>query len=259
MSLIGVIAPDSSKDLTPHSLSSTVPTSAPPPPPPPKNAARMLALALAESAQQVSIQSQSRSSEPPTPVSSLQSQEASDFQDLPHPLVPLFQNSSEERTERRSSPPPNSTAPTVTTASSNPSTSSPQIKLQPLELASMITKPSDSAKSTRSPPHIDSTPPDTPLYKCAPLSSSVSLTSPTRKSPERQQPVAGQVPVHTNSSSSTPATTPSGSCKDTGVLLQPVLEVSVISYQFDYVDWCLHIVRVIICRYYPAVSMIQIE
>ncbi|XP_040007436.1 rho GTPase-activating protein 32 isoform X2 [Xiphias gladius] len=221
----GVIAPDSSKDLTPHSLSSTVPTSAPPPPPPPKNAARMLALALAESAQQVSIQSQSRSSEPPTPVSSLQSQEASDFQDLPHPLVPLFQNSSEERTERRSSPPPNSTAPTVTTASSNPSTSSPQIKLQPLELASMITKPSDSAKSTRSPPHIDSTPPDTPLYKCAPLSSSVSLTSPTRKSPERQQPVAGQVPVHTNSSSSTPATTPSGSCKDTGVLLQPVLEV----------------------------------
>ncbi|XP_040907185.1 rho GTPase-activating protein 32 isoform X2 [Toxotes jaculatrix] len=225
----GVITPDSSKDLTSHSLSSTAPTSAPPPPPPPKNAARMLALALAESAQQVSTQSQSRSSEPPTPVSSLQPQEASIFQDLPRALVPQFQASSEERAEPGSSPTPNGTAPTVTTASSYPSTSSPPVKLQPLELTSMVTKPSDSTKSSRSPPgaqpHTDSTPPDTPLYKCAPLSSSVSLTSPTRKSPERQHPVTGQVPVHTSSSSSTPATTPSGNCKDTVVLPQPVPEV----------------------------------
>ncbi|XP_071316708.1 rho GTPase-activating protein 32 isoform X3 [Trachinotus anak] len=220
----GVVAPDSSKDLTPHSLSSTAPTSAPPPPPPPKNAARMLALALAESAQQVSMQSQSRSSEPPTPVSSLQSQEASNFQDLAHPPVPHFQTSSEERAEQGSSPPPNSSIPTVPTAPPCP-ISSPPVTVQP----ALVTMSPESQKSSRSPPgaqpHADATPPDTPLYKGAPLSSSVSLTSPTRKSPERQQPVAGQVPVHTSSSSSTPATTPSGSCKDAGVLVQPVPEV----------------------------------
>ncbi len=224
-------------DLTPRSLSSTIPTTAPPPPPP-KNAARMLALALAESAQQVSIQSQSQASELPTPVSPLQPQEASNFQDSPHPLVPHFQTSSEEGGGRGSSPPPNSTAPTVTAASSYPATSSPTIKQQPLELTSTITKPSDSTKSSITPPGTqpatDSTPPDTPLYKCAPLPSSTSLTSPTRKSPERQQPVTGQVPVRTSSSSTTPATTPSNSCKGTGVLPQPVPEVSVLSV--SYVD-----------------------
>lgn len=233
MSLLGVVASDSSKDLTPRSLSSAAPTTAPPPPPP-KNAARMLALALAESAQQVSIQSQSRSSEPPTPVSPLQLQEASIFQDSPHPLAPHFQTSSEEGAGRGSSPPPNGTAATVTPASSYPPTSSPTTKQQPLELTSTIAKPSDSAKSSTAPPgtqpETHSTPPDTPLYKCAPLPSSTSLTSPTRKSPERQQPVTGQVPVRTSSSSTTPATTPSGSCKDTGVLPQPVPEVSVISF-----------------------------
>ncbi|XP_042286919.1 rho GTPase-activating protein 32 isoform X2 [Thunnus maccoyii] len=218
----GVVAPDSSKDLTPRSLSSSAATSAPPPPPP-KNAARMLALALAESAQQVSIQSNSRSSEPPTPVSPLQPQEAFDFQDMPGlPLIPQFQTSSDEGAGRGSSPPPNFTAPTDTTASSYPSTSSPPIKQQQLELTSTITKPSDSAKSSTTPtgtqPETVSTPPGTPLHKCTPLSSSNSLVSPTRKSPDRQQPVTGQVPLHTSSTSSTPATTPSGSCKDSGVL-----------------------------------------
>ncbi|XP_070699873.1 rho GTPase-activating protein 32 isoform X1 [Pempheris klunzingeri] len=225
----GVVAPDSSKDLTPRSLSSTAPITAPPPPPPPKNAARMLALALAESAQQVSTQSHSRLSEPPTPVSPLPPQEASDFQESPHPLVPHFPTSTEEGAGRESSPPPNSTAPTVTPASYYPSTSSPSTKQQPLESTSTITKPSDSAKSPTTPPgaqpDTDSTPPDTALYKCAPLPSSTSLTSPIRKSPERQLPVTGQVPVCTSSSSTTPATTPSGSCKDTGVLAQPVPEV----------------------------------
>uniref|UniRef100_A0A8D3BJR0 Rho GTPase-activating protein 32 n=1 Tax=Scophthalmus maximus TaxID=52904 RepID=A0A8D3BJR0_SCOMX len=187
VSLIGLVALDSSEDLPPHSLSSTAPTSAPPPPPPPKNAARMLALALAESAQQVSIQSQARSSEPPTPVSSLQSQDASDFQDSPHPLLLHFQTPSEERAEQGC---PSATA--VSAASSYPYTSSPPFK-QPLL---------DAAKFSRSPPgtqpRSDSTLPDTPLYKCAPLSSSTSRTSPSRKCPERQQAVAGQVPVHSS-------------------------------------------------------------
>ncbi|KAM9348972.1 rho GTPase-activating protein 32 [Symphorus nematophorus] len=223
----GVIAPDSSKDLTPRSLSSTAPTAAPPPPP--KNAARMLALALAESAQQVSIQSQSRSSEPPTPVSPPQPQEVSSSQGSPHPLALHFQMCSEEGAARGGSPPPNSTAPIVSPASSYPSTSSPTIKPQPLESTSTITKLPDSAKSTTTPPDAqperDSTPPDTPLYKCAPLPTSTSPASPPRKSPERQQPVTGQIPVHTSPSTNTAATTPSGSCKDTGVLPQPAPEV----------------------------------
>ncbi|KAM7398607.1 hypothetical protein PAMA_006491 [Pampus argenteus] len=222
----GVVALDSSKDLTPRSFSSSAPTSAPPPPPP-KNAARMLALALAESAQQVSIQSQSRSSEPPTPVSPLQSQEAFDFQDLPGlPLVPHFQTSSEEGARGGSSPPPTFTAPTDTTSSSYPSTSNSPIKQ--LE----ITKPLDGAKSSTTPPGTQpeavSTPSGSPLYKGTPLSISSSLISPTRKSPDRQQPVIGQVPVHASTAGSTPVTTPSSSCKDTGVSAappQPVPEV----------------------------------
>lgn len=217
MSLLGAVAPDSLKDLTPRSIRSTAPTTAPPPPPPPKNAARMLALALAESAQQVTIQSKSWSSEPPTPVSPPQPQEASNFHNSPYPMV---QTSSEKRAERGSSLLPKSTA---TPVSSYPTTSSP-------ELPSTFTKQTDSAKSSRAPPgtlpETDSTPPDTPLYKCGPLPSSTSLTSPTRKSPEKQQPVTAQVPTHTSSSSNTPATTPSISCKDTGVLPQPAPKVS---------------------------------
>uniref|UniRef100_A0A8C2WMY6 Rho GTPase-activating protein 32 n=1 Tax=Cyclopterus lumpus TaxID=8103 RepID=A0A8C2WMY6_CYCLU len=218
-----VVAPDSSKDLTPRSLSTTAPTSAPPPPPPPKNAARMLALALAESAQQVSIQSQSRSSEPSTPVSPLHPQETSNSQDSTHPLFPHLRTPSEEGAGRGSSPPPNSGALGVAPVSAHPSTSSPTFKQQPLEATSTITKPSDSTKSSTTPPGTrpgtDSSSPDTSFYKCAPLPST-SLTSPIRKSPERPQPVAGQLPVCTSSSSTTLATFPSGSCKDTGVLPQ---------------------------------------
>ncbi|CAJ1064669.1 rho GTPase-activating protein 32 isoform X2 [Xyrichtys novacula] len=222
----GVIALDSSKDLTPRFPCSAAPSTAPPPPPP-KNAARMLALALAESAQQVSIHS--RSSEPPTPVSSLQPQEESDLQDPTHPLVQHFQTSLEDRAERGNSLPPNSTSPAVTKTSSYPSASSPTTKAQPLELTSTVTKPPVSAKPSTAPPgpqpETNSSPPDTPFYKCAPLPSSTSLTSPTRKSPERQQSVPAQVPVHTSSSNNTPATTPSSSCEDPGVSPQPVPEV----------------------------------
>ncbi|XP_029375182.1 rho GTPase-activating protein 32 isoform X2 [Echeneis naucrates] len=217
----GVVALDSSKDLKPYSLSSTAPTSAPPPPPP-KNAARMLALALAESAHQVSIHSQSSSSEPPKLLPFQQSQEATKSQDLPH-FPP-----SGESAEQGSSPPPNNTAPTVDPVPSAP-TSSPPVKLQPTELTNTVPKSSDSPKPPRSPPRTqprgDPSPPDTPLYKCTTLSSSVSPTSPTKRSPERQQPVVGHIPVHTSSCISIPSTTPAGSCKDTGVLPQPVPEV----------------------------------
>ncbi|XP_068456040.1 rho GTPase-activating protein 32 isoform X2 [Clinocottus analis] len=224
----GLVAPDSSKDLTLRSLSTTAPTTAPPPPPP-KNAARMLALALAESAQQVSIQSQSRSSEPSTPASTLLPHEASNSQDSTHPPFPHLRTPSKEGAGRGSSPPPNSGAPAVAPASAHPSASSPTFKQQPLEVTSTITKPSDGTKSSATPPGTqpgkDSSPPDTSFYKCAPLPSSTSLPSPTRRSPERQQPVAGQLPVRTSSSSTTLATIPTGSCKDTGVLPQLVAEV----------------------------------
>uniref|UniRef100_A0A8D3BWE5 Rho GTPase-activating protein 32 n=1 Tax=Scophthalmus maximus TaxID=52904 RepID=A0A8D3BWE5_SCOMX len=148
VSLIGLVALDSSEDLPPHSLSSTAPTSAPPPPPPPKNAARMLALALAESAQQVSIQSQARSSEPPTPVSSLQSQDASDFQDSPHPLLLHFQTPSEERAEQGC---PSATAVSAVQPQPQPQTQvqpqpqpqpQPQTQVQPQPQPQMLSKAS---------------------------------------------------------------------------------------------------------------------
>uniref|UniRef100_A0A667ZWJ5 Rho GTPase-activating protein 32 n=1 Tax=Myripristis murdjan TaxID=586833 RepID=A0A667ZWJ5_9TELE len=206
----GVVALESSKDPSPGSLSS-MPSLSAPPPPPPKNAARMLALALAESAQQASIQSQIRSSEPPAPVSPLPPQEASEILDSSLPPVPQLQAPSKEGTASGSSPAPNATPQTPATAS-YPATSSPPGKWQLPESTSMITKPSNSAKSSTTPPgkrqEIDPTPPNTPLYPCAPLSTSVSQVSPTRKSPERQQSVTGQIPVSTSSSGTTPATTP---------------------------------------------------
>uniref|UniRef100_A0A1A8UHW3 Rho GTPase-activating protein 32 n=1 Tax=Nothobranchius furzeri TaxID=105023 RepID=A0A1A8UHW3_NOTFU len=208
----GVLPPDSSEDLTPCSLGSSVP----PPPPPPKNAARMLALALTESAQQVSVQSQSCSSEPLIPVSpSLLLQETSNFQDFSHHLSQQFQAASEGGARATSSPPDNN--PTlITTSSSYSFTSSPPVNFQPLEGASQA-KPPDSAAL----PDIQQEPPTTPPHKCSQLQRSSSLRSPTR-SPERQQPVPASIPVQSVPSTA-PATTTSGSCSH--ILLQPVSEV----------------------------------
>lgn len=227
VSLLGVVVPDSSKDLTPCPVSSAAPTTAPPPPPP-KNAARMLALALAESAQQVSIQSHSQSSEPLMLMSPPQPQETSDFQDLTNSLA---QTSTDKGEGRESCTPPNSAAPAVIPASYPIASSPPVIKQQPPELPSTMSKPSDSAKSSTAPPgtqpETDSTSPNTPIsvYKCAPLPSSTSLAALTSKSRERQQPVAAQIPVNTTLSNITLVTSPGSSCKDT-VLPQSLPEVS---------------------------------
>uniref|UniRef100_A0A1A8BL52 Rho GTPase activating protein 32 n=1 Tax=Nothobranchius kadleci TaxID=1051664 RepID=A0A1A8BL52_NOTKA len=208
----GVLPPDSSEDLTPCSLGSSVP----PPPPPPKNAARMLALALIESAQQVSVQSQSCSSEPLIPVSpSLLLQETSNFQDFSHHLSQQFQAASEGGARATSSPPDNN--PTlITTSSSYSFTSSPPVNFQPLEGASQAKPPGSAAL-----PDIQQEPPTTPPHKCSQLQRSSSLRSPTR-SPERQQPVPASIPVQSVPSTA-PATTTSGSCSH--ILLQPVSEV----------------------------------
>uniref|UniRef100_A0A667ZHB1 Rho GTPase-activating protein 32 n=1 Tax=Myripristis murdjan TaxID=586833 RepID=A0A667ZHB1_9TELE len=130
--LPGVVALESSKDPSPGSLSS-MPSLSAPPPPPPKNAARMLALALAESAQQASIQSQIRSSEPPAPVSPLPPQEASEILDSSLPPVPQLQAPSKEGTASGSSPAPNATPQTPATASYPSQTQiHPQTQTQPL-------------------------------------------------------------------------------------------------------------------------------
>lgn len=192
--LLGVLTPDSSTDLTPRPLSSAAPTSAPPPPPPPKNAARMLALALAESAQQVSVQSPSQSSGPPTPVSSVQPQ-VSNFGELSHPLTLQLQIAAEEGERTGTSPPAYSSATTVITSSCDLTSAS----LQPSESTSSTTRPSESA-TTRT----GSTPPNTPPYKCVELPSSTSVTSPARKSPERRQLISRQPPGHSSSSGATP-------------------------------------------------------
>uniref|UniRef100_A0A667ZA44 Rho GTPase-activating protein 32 n=1 Tax=Myripristis murdjan TaxID=586833 RepID=A0A667ZA44_9TELE len=127
-----VVALESSKDPSPGSLSS-MPSLSAPPPPPPKNAARMLALALAESAQQASIQSQIRSSEPPAPVSPLPPQEASEILDSSLPPVPQLQAPSKEGTASGSSPAPNATPQTPATASYPSQTQiHPQTQTQPL-------------------------------------------------------------------------------------------------------------------------------
>ncbi|XP_034034794.1 rho GTPase-activating protein 32 isoform X2 [Thalassophryne amazonica] len=211
----GVVAPDSSKDTTPHSLCSAAPHSfPPPPPPPPKNAARMLALAMAESAQQVSVQS--RSSEPSTPVSPLQSQDTLNFQDSPlHPLT-HFQSPCEEEGGRGGSPLPNAAVLPIT--SPYASILIQDNKRQLSEATSMTTKNSDSTK-------LDASPLDTPLYQCAPVVvNSVSQISPSRKSPEKVKTFTGQATLHTSSSDTTPATTPSDSYTSSAGLPQPLPE-----------------------------------
>ncbi|TSQ12685.1 Rho GTPase-activating protein 32 [Bagarius yarrelli] len=69
-----------------------------PPRPQPKNTARMLALELAESAQQATILSQRNSSEPPTPVTLLRPQEFFETLDMPSVSLHKLQTSQEETT-----------------------------------------------------------------------------------------------------------------------------------------------------------------
>uniref|UniRef100_A0A8C2D2K9 Rho GTPase activating protein 32b n=1 Tax=Cyprinus carpio TaxID=7962 RepID=A0A8C2D2K9_CYPCA len=98
----GTVALDSPKGNVPVSSVSLIP-----PPPPPKNAARMLALALAESAQQATILSQMLSSGPPTPVSSIRPQELLETMDWPLPPSLPSQTSLKEATvevSKRSAP-----------------------------------------------------------------------------------------------------------------------------------------------------------
>uniref|UniRef100_A0A8C6TQ38 Rho GTPase-activating protein 32 n=1 Tax=Neogobius melanostomus TaxID=47308 RepID=A0A8C6TQ38_9GOBI len=113
-----VASSDSSKEVPPRSLSAAAPATAPPPPP--KNAARTLALALAESSQQVSAQSHS---EPPTPVTPVMPMTpvTPSPQDCPALLQPL-QTATDRKPEPESFPPMTCAALNTTTVLSQPVT-----------------------------------------------------------------------------------------------------------------------------------------
>uniref|UniRef100_A0A673H054 Rho GTPase-activating protein 32 n=1 Tax=Sinocyclocheilus rhinocerous TaxID=307959 RepID=A0A673H054_9TELE len=193
----GAVALDSPKGNVPVSSVSLIP-----PPPPPKNAARMLALALAESAQQATILSRRQSSGPPTPVSPIRPQGLLETMDWPPPPSLPSQTSLEEATvevSKRSAP-----------LSSPPST--PAEKLT--RSVSLHLNTGDSGKpSSISCNNQDVVSPETPSQSAMP-SSQPSQVSQTQKSPERQQPAVGQTPVSTDKTTTT-ITTPSISSKDT--------------------------------------------
>lgn len=201
VSLIGVEDLESSQDITTLLVSA-------PPPPPPKSAARVLALALAESAQQGSLQPQS--SGLCTPQSPLPSQDAAHLQGSPQTLLKIF--SEEGAASRASSPPlPNNQTP----ASSCPITSSPAIRQQAVDLPTTVVKlPDDTTCPTQTEP--GSALSDPSQCPCSP-----SLASQIGKVPEQQQGLTGHVPVQTNSSSNSPAPNPSGSCRESEVLSKP--------------------------------------
>ncbi|XP_077402567.1 rho GTPase-activating protein 32 isoform X3 [Vanacampus margaritifer] len=233
VSLLEGRAPEST-DFATHSLNT--PANSCTTPPPPKAAARMLALVLTESAQQVSIQSQPRSGEPLTPGSP------------PQPHVsggqassgPQFQNSYEEGAEQGSSVSQNNSV-SVASIQSVPPSSSASKEQQALELTSMTTRPPDSANVTTTlsgkSPEIDSFPSDALHKKVTPLPKSTANLNYPIRSPESQSCVVHDS-VCTSIISTKPGTIsapafessavlpiPSGSSKDPRGSLQGLAEV----------------------------------
>uniref|UniRef100_A0AAR2KW23 Rho GTPase-activating protein 32 n=1 Tax=Pygocentrus nattereri TaxID=42514 RepID=A0AAR2KW23_PYGNA len=178
-----------------------------PPPPQPKNAARMLALALAESAQQATILSQKRSSGPPTPISPLRPQEFLETLDWPPPPALQTQTSQEEAVDVPQIPANSSSLPPCT-----------QTLIHSTSLPFTIV---DSAKSPNTPCNSeDIATPVVSSQSALPASEPVQLP-PTHKSPERHQPSVGHTPVSTATCSTTiGATTPTTNRQESGVTLQ---------------------------------------
>ncbi|XP_072558251.1 rho GTPase-activating protein 32 isoform X3 [Paramormyrops kingsleyae] len=199
----GAVAMDSSQAPAPVSSVSLLP-----PPPPPKNAARMLALALAESAQQASFFTQRRPSGPPTPMSPLDTLEWPPPPPLPPPATP------ELVTDRDASPMP--------TFSSPPSAASPA-ESQALVASLHLTKSSSTWPPAASSANQEND--SAPVTMSDSLTESVKVTSPatpqapqtslSQKSPERQQSALGQVPVTSYSSTTTASTSISPSTTTT--------------------------------------------
>uniref|UniRef100_A0AAR2JFG4 Rho GTPase-activating protein 32 n=1 Tax=Pygocentrus nattereri TaxID=42514 RepID=A0AAR2JFG4_PYGNA len=198
----GAVALDSAKGAAPVSSVSLLP-----PPPQPKNAARMLALALAESAQQATILSQKRSSGPPTPISPLRPQEFLETLDWPPPPALQTQTSQEEAVDVPQIPANSSSLPPCT-----------QTLIHSTSLPFTIV---DSAKSPNTPCNSeDIATPVVSSQSALPASEPVQLP-PTHKSPERHQPSVGHTPVSTATCSTTiGATTPTTNRQESGVTLQ---------------------------------------
>lgn len=175
----------------------------------------MLALALAESAQQVSGQSHAcDASTPPSPL---------DASGLYRTTLPLVRASTPDRGSGRNSPPP-----AFTPDKSQLAPPFPPANQQPEDLTGM-----ESAKTSTVPPVVqpktDFAPhSDAPLQKSAAPPppptphNATSQVSPTRKSPERQPSATVHDPGHTPSSDDTPVT----SCRDTKVSTQSAPDVS---------------------------------
>uniref|UniRef100_A0A8C1JMR6 Rho GTPase-activating protein 32 n=1 Tax=Cyprinus carpio TaxID=7962 RepID=A0A8C1JMR6_CYPCA len=199
----GAVALDSPKGNVPVSSVPLIP-----PPPPPKNAARMLALALVESAQQATILSQRQSSGPPTPVSPVKPQELLETMDWPPlPSLPSQPSLEEAAVEASKRSAPMSSPPSTPTEKLNRS-----ISLH-LNTAESRKPPSISCNSQ------DVISPETSSQSAMPSSQPIQVSQ-TQKSPERQQPAVGQTPVSTDKTTTT-ITTPAISSKDS-VIQQPI-------------------------------------
>ncbi|XP_036380546.1 rho GTPase-activating protein 32 isoform X2 [Megalops cyprinoides] len=184
-----------------------------PPPPPPKNAARMLALALAESAQQAAILSQRRPSEPPTPISPLWPQAPLDTLEWPPP-PPLQSPTATEAAaaDRDALPTPTSSTPAESQTPDIGANKSPPTTCAGQENHTGVFNITDITAAA--PSQCAATPAGLPAQ-----------VSPARKSPQRQQPAAGQAP---NSGLSTPpskeaAAAPQRSSEVAGTMLSPAL------------------------------------
>lgn len=178
------------------SLNSTAPVisvSLLPPPPQPKNTARMLALALAESAQ-ATILSQRESSEPPTPVSPIGSQEFLEAHDwLPPPTYKL-QTSQEETSDVPRFPATSSSSAPCTPTETLTQSTSMHLIIDDIEKTMAGNREDISVSSASVAPS-----------KGASNSQPVQLP-PTPNSPERQQPSVGQTPSSNETCSITLAT-----------------------------------------------------
>lgn len=173
----------------------------------------MLALALAESAQQATILSQRELSEPPTPVSPLRSQEFLETLDWPPPPTLKLQTSQGELTDVPQFPVPSSSSASCTPTETLTQSTSINLIIDGNEKSPNMSGSREDIVTSVAP------------SKSASLSQLVQL-SPTRNSQERQQPSVGQTPTSTETcSTTTAATTSTNSKKELAVTPQPSSKV----------------------------------
>ncbi|XP_053334427.1 rho GTPase-activating protein 32 isoform X2 [Clarias gariepinus] len=202
-------------DVLLDSPNSTAPVSSVsllPPTTQPKNTARMLALALAESAQQATILSQRESSQPSTPVSPPRSQEFLETLTWPPPPTLKLQTPQEETAD----------APKFPVASSSSAACTPTETLT--QSTSMHLIINGSNKSTNMSGNREGTVTPVGPSKGASPSQLIQLSS-THNSPEKQQPSVGKTPANTENCTTKVTTTVTNSRKEIVVTSQTNSEV----------------------------------